>query len=113
MELEINIVEIVKSRRYIHKALNMLIPEEKRLELKQMSEIIKIDPSDDNEEGHQLEEPSSPLDHFEKDQEMSLITNTKPATKWVSKNKVVPQLAAVEQEEETTTQMLFNNSETI
>ena len=113
MELEINIVEIVKSRRYIHKALNMLIPEEKRLELKQMSEIIKIDPSDDNDEGHQQEEPSSPLDHFKKDQEMSLIADTKRTAKRVSKNKVVPHLADVEKEEETTTQMLFNNSETI
>ena len=47
MELEINIVEIVKSRRYILEALKMLLPEEKRQELKQMSEIITIDPSGD------------------------------------------------------------------
>ena len=47
MESEINIVEIVKSQRYILEALKMLLPEEKRLELKQMSELIEIDPSED------------------------------------------------------------------
>ena len=41
---EINIIEIVKSWRYFENAFNYLIPEKKRLSLKEYSRYLSIDP---------------------------------------------------------------------
>ena len=43
---EINIIEIVKDWRYYNRALRYLLPEEKRLFLKERSRYITIDPDD-------------------------------------------------------------------
>ena len=47
MEDEINIMEIVKSRRYFKNALRILLPREQRLSMREKSNYICIDPSDD------------------------------------------------------------------
>ena len=41
---EINIIEIVKSWRYYERALHYLLPEKKRLDLKEKSRYIAINP---------------------------------------------------------------------
>ena len=41
---EINIIEMVKSWRYFENAFNYLIPEKKRLSLKEYSRYLSIDP---------------------------------------------------------------------
>ena len=41
---EINIIEIVKSRRFFKKALKLLLSKKKRMELKERSRYISIDP---------------------------------------------------------------------
>ena len=45
---EINIIEIVKSRRFFHKALKLLLSKKKRMELKERSRYISIDPDEDD-----------------------------------------------------------------
>ena len=50
MEDEINIIEIVKSRRYFKNALKMLLSREQRLYMREQSNYNIIDPSDDESE---------------------------------------------------------------
>ena len=45
---EINIVEIVKKLRYVTDALNYLLPEKKRFEIKQRNRYVQIDPDIDD-----------------------------------------------------------------
>ena len=45
---EINIIEIVKSWRYYERALHYLLPEKKRLDLKERTRYITIDPDKDS-----------------------------------------------------------------
>ena len=49
LDQEINIIDIVKSRRYISMALRHLLPQRKRQELLEKSQYIKIFPSSDGE----------------------------------------------------------------
>ena len=44
LQSEVNIFDIIASRRYFNSALNYLIPEKKRLELKKQAEYITVDP---------------------------------------------------------------------
>ena len=44
---EINIIEIVKSRRFFNQALKLLLSKKKRMELKERSRYISIDPDSD------------------------------------------------------------------
>ena len=44
---EINIIEIVKSRRFFNQALKFLLSKKKRMELKERSRYISIDPDSD------------------------------------------------------------------
>ena len=44
---EINIIEIVKSWRYYESALRYLLPEKQRLDFKERSRYIAIDPDED------------------------------------------------------------------
>ena len=46
---EINIIEIVKSWRYFERALHHLLPEKKRLDLKEKSRYIAINPDPEKE----------------------------------------------------------------
>ena len=46
LDKEINIIEIVKSWRYYDKALHYLLPADKRLDFKERSRYISIDPDD-------------------------------------------------------------------
>ena len=46
---EINIIEIVKSWRYYESALRYLLPENQRLNFKERSRYIMIDPDVDDE----------------------------------------------------------------
>ena len=48
---EINIIEIVKSRRFFNKAIKLLLSKKKRMELKERSRYIPIDPDDENKIG--------------------------------------------------------------
>ena len=45
---EINIIEIVKSWRYFERALHHLLPENKRLDFKEKSRYIAINPDPEN-----------------------------------------------------------------
>ena len=45
LDQEINIIEIVKSRRFFKKALKILLSKKKRMELKERSRYISIDPN--------------------------------------------------------------------
>ena len=47
LDKEINIIEIVKSWRYFESALRFLLPEKKRLDFKERSRYIAIDPTPD------------------------------------------------------------------
>ena len=47
---EINIIEIVKSWRYFERALRHLLPEKKRLDFKEMTRYININPDYDSEQ---------------------------------------------------------------
>ena len=46
LETKINIIEIVKSWRYFENALKELLPERKRIDLKERSRYIQIDPDE-------------------------------------------------------------------
>ena len=46
MDDEINIIEIVKSRRYFKNAMQFLLPREKRLEFRERGDYLIVDPSD-------------------------------------------------------------------
>ena len=46
LELETNIIEIIKSKRYTEKALHHLLNEKKRFEFKEKSRYIAIDPDE-------------------------------------------------------------------
>ena len=48
---EINIIEIIKSRRFFQKALKVLLTKKKRLELKERSRYISINPDDIDKTG--------------------------------------------------------------
>ena len=48
MEREINIIEMIKSRRYFKLCLNRLLPRETRIKLKERSRYIPLDPDQDN-----------------------------------------------------------------
>ena len=50
LELETNIIEIIKSKRYTEKALHHLLQEKKRFEFKEKSRYIAIDPDEKREE---------------------------------------------------------------
>ena len=50
---EINIIEIIKSRRFFQKALKVLLTKKKRLELKERSRYISINPDDIDKTGDQ------------------------------------------------------------
>ena len=45
LEKEMNIIELVKSRRYFAKALKTLLPKSKRIELREQTRYILVDPS--------------------------------------------------------------------
>ena len=47
LDKEINIVEIVKSWRYFEQAIRYLLPERQRLDFKERSRYISIDPDPD------------------------------------------------------------------
>ena len=49
MEQETNIIEIIKSKRYIERALRHLLNEKKRFEFKERSRYIAIDPDEKQE----------------------------------------------------------------
>ena len=44
MDKEINIIEIIKSLRYLKDAVHLIIPKKKRFELKERSRYYCIDP---------------------------------------------------------------------
>ena len=46
MDKEINIIEIIKSLRYLKNSIHLLIPKKKRFELKERSRYLCIDPDD-------------------------------------------------------------------
>ena len=55
MDREIDIVEIIKSRRFFHLAMHKLLSHKDRLELKERSRYILIDPEEqDVEEARRL-----------------------------------------------------------
>lgn len=48
LQNEINIVEIIKSRRFFTRALRLLLSERQRFKMKEKSRYIVIDPDGDN-----------------------------------------------------------------
>ena len=44
LEKELNVIELIKSRRYFAKALKMLVPPETRLRLREETRYLVIDP---------------------------------------------------------------------
>ena len=48
LEKELNVIELIKSRRYFAKALNMLVPRETRLRLREQTRYLVIDPNSDD-----------------------------------------------------------------
>ena len=46
MDKEINIIEIIKSLRYLKNSIHLLIPKKKRFELKERSRYFCIDPDE-------------------------------------------------------------------
>ena len=50
MDDEIDIIEMIKSRRFFKKAFRELMTAEKRMKLKEKSRYIMIDPDSDDEE---------------------------------------------------------------
>ena len=60
LEKELNVIELIKSRRYFAKALKMLVPPETRLRLREQTRYLVIDPdSDDSGVGSDLEKSAS------------------------------------------------------
>ena len=49
MDSEIDIVEIIKSRRYFNMAIRKLLPHKDRMEIKERSRYIMVDPDSDKE----------------------------------------------------------------
>ena len=49
MDKEIDIIEMIKSRRFFKLALRELLPAKKRMELKEKSRYIMVDPDNDSE----------------------------------------------------------------
>lgn len=50
LEKEVNIIEIIKSRRYFESALKYLLPKEKRFYFKERSRYQTVDPDSDTDE---------------------------------------------------------------
>ena len=48
LEKELNVIELIKSRRYFAKALKMLVPAETRLRLREQTRYLLIDPESDD-----------------------------------------------------------------
>ena len=48
LEKELNVIELIKSRRYFAKALKMLVPPETRLRLREQTRYLLIDPESDD-----------------------------------------------------------------
>lgn len=46
LEKEINIISLIKSRRYFHMALRCLLSQEQRLNLKDISQFVVVDPDE-------------------------------------------------------------------
>ena len=55
MDKEIDIIEMIKSRRFFKLAFRELLPAKKRMELKEKSRYIMVDPDNDSE--NENEEP--------------------------------------------------------
>ena len=68
MDAELNIIDIVKSRRYFHLALKHLLSKHKRKELRDKSAFTEIDPSgeSDNSDQNDRNGESSSLNSMEK-----------------------------------------------
>ena len=49
LEKEINIIEIIKSRRYFNRALKVLLPKKQRMKIKERSRYIAINPDAESE----------------------------------------------------------------
>ena len=56
MDDEIDIIEMIKSRRYFKGALNQMMPAEKRMKLKERSRYIMIDPDSDDADSAQTKQ---------------------------------------------------------
>ena len=46
LEKEMNIIELIKSQRYFARALKSLIPREKRLQLREQTRYLVVDPDE-------------------------------------------------------------------
>ena len=49
LEKEMNIIELIKSQRYFARALKSLIPREKRLQLREQTRYLVVDPDEEDE----------------------------------------------------------------
>jgi len=78
MAQEVNIIEIVKSRRILSQALKRLLPPEKHKQLKVEYEYIDVNPSSDSSSSSSAVEngfdkvDGVEADHSSKDEEMSV-----------------------------------------
>ena len=48
LEKELNVIELIKSRRYFARALKMLVPPETRLRLREETRYLVIDPDSED-----------------------------------------------------------------
>ena len=53
MDREIDIVELIKSRRFVKKAIKKLLPEQARMQIKMKTRYESIDPDKDEEKKHE------------------------------------------------------------
>ena len=61
LETEINIIEIVKSWRYIKRAIQILLPEKKRIDIREKTCYIAIDPNEEVSRGSEVRKSESKI----------------------------------------------------
>ena len=61
---EINIIDIIKSRRLVHRALRMLITKSQRVKLQERARYLEIDPGSGSSGNDKKLERGKSVDHF-------------------------------------------------
>ena len=79
LDAELNIIDIVKSRRYFHLALTHLLPKNKRKELIARSAFTEVNPSDESDssdhDGGEIDNLNNMEKRIKRDDQYKIVTD--------------------------------------